>query len=204
MNLCERNEDRLLSQIDGVVREAVMALSPLGDGEIPSQIQPHDSISNSEFSTTAPQLSGEDLGALISDAFEKHLPDPSVLVEPAQIYAEQLTQAALEKLTPLTTIVRDSVEGVSEARLSLQDQAQVIRSSMEGLSTEINQSISDLEPLLERLGDRGRILRVDSEQHDQLLAMVDLKQSLDALNTNLERISTPKPFLSTWRRRLKI
>ena len=204
LNLCERNEDRLLSQIDGVVREAVMALSPLGDGEIPSEIQQQESISNSELSTTAPQLSGEDLGALISDAFEKHLPDPSVLVEPAQIYAEQLTQAALEKLTPLTTIVRDSVEGVSEARLSLQDQAQVIRSSMEGLSTEINQSISDLEPLLERLGDRGLTLRVDSEQHDQLLAMVDLKQSLDALNTNLERISTPKPFLSTWRRRLKI
>ena len=39
LNLCERNEDRLLSQIDGVVREAVMALSPLGDGEIPSEIQ---------------------------------------------------------------------------------------------------------------------------------------------------------------------
>ena len=204
LNLCERNEDRLLSQIDGVVREAVMALSPLGDGEIPSEIQQHESISNSELSTTAPQLSGDDLGALISDAFEKHLPDPSVLVEPAQIYAEQLTQAALEKLTPLTTIVRDSVEGVSEARLGLQDQANLIRSSMEGLSTDINQSISDLEPLLERLGDRGLTLRVDSEQHDQLLAMVDLKQSLDALNTNLERISTPKPFLSTWRRRLKI
>ena len=26
LNVCERNEDRLLSQIDGVVREAVMAL----------------------------------------------------------------------------------------------------------------------------------------------------------------------------------
>ena len=107
LNAVERNEDRLLSQIDGVVREAVMALSPLGDGEIGSEN--NSQRQDSSFSTTAPQLDGEDLGALISDAFEKHLPDPSVLVEPAQVYAEQLTQAALDKLTPLTSLVRDSV-----------------------------------------------------------------------------------------------
>ena len=66
------------------------------------------------------------MGEIISDAFEKHLPDP-LLVEPAQVYAEKLTESALEKLTPLTKIVRDSVEGVVEARLSLQDQAEMIR-----------------------------------------------------------------------------
>ena len=30
----ERREERLLNQIDGFIREAVMALSPLGEGEI--------------------------------------------------------------------------------------------------------------------------------------------------------------------------
>ena len=37
LTLCEKIEDRLLSQIDGVVRDAVLSLSPLGSGEIASQ-----------------------------------------------------------------------------------------------------------------------------------------------------------------------
>ena len=133
-------------------------------------------------------MDGENLGALISDAFEKHLPDPSVLVEPAQVYAEQLTQAALDKLSPLTTIVRDSVEGVSEARLSLQDQAEVIRSSMSGLSDELQQSLRDLEPVLNRIAGSSRQVRTEAEQLDQLQAMAELRQSLDALNANLDRL----------------
>ena len=60
---------------------------------------------------------------MIDDAFENHLPDPSVLVEPAQVYAERLTEATVEKLAPLTNLVRDSVEGIAEARLSIQDQS---------------------------------------------------------------------------------
>ena len=119
---------------------------------------------------------------------KKHLPDPSVLVEPAQVYAEQLTQAALEKLTPLTTIVRDSVEGVAEARLSLQDQAEVIRSSMGGLSEELQQSLRDLEPALEKIAGSARQVHTEAEQVDQLQAMAELRRSLDALNANLDRI----------------
>ena len=187
LNLCERNEDRLLSQIDGVVREAVMALSPVGDGEIASESSLGRS-STSSLSTTAPHLEGDHLGALISDAFEKHLPDPSVLVEPAQVYAEQLTQSALDKLSPLTTIVRDSVEGVAEARLSLQDQAEVIRSSMTGLSEELQQSLRELEPMLDKLARHSDQVRTQSEQQDQLQAMQELRQSLDALNANLNRV----------------
>ena len=199
LNAVERNEDRLLSQIDGVVREAVMALSPLGDGEIGSEnnIQRQDF----PFSTTAPTLDGEDLGALISDAFEKHLPDPSVLVEPAQVYAEQLTQAALDKLTPLTSLVRDSVEGMSEARLSLQDQSEVIRTSMSGLSAELQQSLNDLEPLLNKIASSSKQVRTDAETLDQLQAMTDLRQSMDALNVNLNRLVPQKRPLWLWRHR---
>ena len=202
LNVCERNEDRLLSQIDGVVREAVMALSPLGDGEIAAEPQ-EQSRSSKQLSTTAPQLDGDNLGALISDAFEKHLPDPSVLVEPAQIYAEQLTQAALDKLSPLTTIVRDSVEGVAEARLSLQDQADVIRSSMDGLSAELKESLRDLEPVLEKIADRSRHVRIEAEQIDQLQAMSELRCSLDALNANLERIVPQRRSRWPWSQRGK-
>ena len=202
LNVLERNEDRLLSQIDGVVREAVMALSPLGDGEIASEASFSGlRSSTTNDSTSAPLLEGEDLGALISDAFEKHLPDPSVLVEPAQVYAEQLTQAALDKLTPLTTIVRDSVEGVAEARLSLQDQAEVIRSSMGGLSDDLQKSLRDLEPLLQKLAESKTTVRTDSAQMDQLQVMVELRQSLDSLNANLDRLQPRARAGWFWRQR---
>lgn len=205
LNVLERNEDRLLSQIDGVVREAVMALSPLGDGEIASEASFSGLQSpTTNDSTSAPQLEGEDLGALISDAFEKHLPDPSVLVEPAQVYAEQLTQAALDKLTPLTTIVRDSVEGVAEARLSLQDQAEVIRSSMGGLSDDLQKSLRDLEPLLQKLAERKTTVRTDAEQMDQLQVMVELRQSLDSLNANLDRLQPRARAGWFWRQRGRV
>lgn len=199
LNAVERNEDRLLSQIDGVVREAVMALSPLGDGEIGSEnyIQKRDSA----LSSTAPQLDGEDFGALISDAFEKHLPDPSILVQPAQVYAEQLTQAALDKLTPLTNLVRDSVEGVSEARLSLQDQSEVIRTSMTGLSEDLQQSLRELEPVLNKIAGSTRQARTNAEYLDQLEAMTDLRQSLEELNMNLSRLTPNRRFNWPWGKR---
>ena len=205
LNVLERNEDRLLSQIDGVVREAVMALSPLGNGEIASEASFSGlRSSTTNDSTSAPLLEGEDLGALISDAFEKHLPDPSVLVEPAQVYAEQLTQAALDKLTPLTTIVRDSVEGVAEARLSLQDQAEVIRSSMGGLSDDLQKSLRDLEPLLQKLAESKTTVRTDSAQMDQLQVMVELRQSLDSLNANLDRLQPRARAGWFWRQRGRV
>ena len=203
LSVLEKQEDRLLNQIDGVVREAVMALSPIGNGEIGSEEftsnQKNGVDTNS--SKTAPQLDGEDLGALISDAFEKHLPDPSVLVEPAELYAEKLIESTLEKLTPLTKIVRDSVEGVAEARLSLQDQSEVIRSSMSGLSQDLEKSMRDLGPILENLEKHTTSVRSDSEQFDQLKIMMDLNRSIDSLNRNLIRIQSPRRSFWFWNKR---
>ncbi|MBM5792179.1 MAG: hypothetical protein FJ053_10505 [Cyanobacteria bacterium M_surface_10_m1_298] len=198
LNACERLEDRLLSQIDGDVREAVMALSPTGDPEIPDA--PSGAFGAPSPSRSAPAartenlealtgLAAEDLGGLISDAFEKHLPDPSVLVEPAQQYAQQLTQATLEKLEPLTSLVRDSVEGVAEARLSLQDQADVIRSSMDGLSGELNQSLQALAPVLDRLERLSTGAHTQAEQVDQLQALQELRLSIESLNANVQRLA---------------
>ena len=197
LNACERLEDRLLSQIDGEVREAVMALSPIGDGDIQERAE----SSAERYTVTSEgieQLTGlasNDLGALISDAFEKHLPDPSVLVEPAQAYAEQLTQAALEKLAPLTTLVRDSVEGVAEARLSLQDQADVIRGSLNGLSHELNQSLQALQPVLSRLESLTTSTYTELETKDQLQALVELRRSIENLNASVARL---EPVRRRW------
>ena len=102
------------------------------------------------------------------------------------MYAEKLIEQTLDKLNPLTNIVRDSVEGVSEARLSLQDQSEIIRSSMEGLSGDIKNSLSDLEPILDKLAKHTNSTRADGEQLDQLRIMMELCQSLENLNENLK------------------
>jgi biopolymer transport protein ExbB/TolQ len=181
LTLCEKIEDRLLSQIDGVVRDAVLSLSPLGSGEIASQSGEgsgvgYGSKTNDTLEKPSPkEIFGDDIAGLISDAFEKHLPDPSVLVEPAQAYAETLTEATIEKLTPLTTLVRDSVEGVSEARLSLQEQTDVIRNAMNLLAGELSDLLAEN--------------RIGIDQKSQIKSLIELKDSIDQLNQNLARKS---------------
>ena len=117
------------------------------------------------------------------------------------MYAEKLTEAALEKLTPLTTIVRDSVEGVAEARLSLQDQAEVIRSSTGGISENLKASISDLEPILQKLASYRTSAYKDSEQKDQVQVMIELRQSIDALNANLSQFRPQRRRIWLWNKR---
>ena len=181
LTLCEKIEDRLLSQIDGVVRDAVLSLSPLGSGEIASQSGEGsgggsgNSTNNALEKPSPKEIFGDDIAGLISDAFEKHLPDPSVLVEPAQAYAETLTEATIEKLTPLTTLVRDSVEGVSEARLSLQEQTDVIRNAMNLLAGELSDLLAEN--------------RIGIDQKSQIRSLIELKDSINQLNQNLKRNS---------------
>ena len=200
LNSVERREERLLNQIDGFIREAVMALSPLGEGEI-GAMEP-SGFSGGGAKATQPAgesalesvtgLSSEELTIMISDAFEKHLPDPSVLVEPAQAYAELLTEATVEKLSPLTNLVRDSVEGIAEARLSLQDQADVIRSSMDSMAGDLSQTMKDLDPVLTRLERASGRTFLEVEQMDQLQALVELRQAIEQLNGQLQQIERPR------------
>ena len=78
-----------------------MSLSPLGSGEIASQSGEGlggsvGSTLNNQDKPSPKEIFGDDIAGLISDTFEKHLPDPSVLVEPAQLYADKLTEATIE------------------------------------------------------------------------------------------------------------
>ena len=136
-------------------------------------------------------LSSEELGMMINDAFEKHLPDPSVLVEPAQAYAERLTEATVEKLSPLTNLVRDSVEGIAEARLSLQDQVDVIRGSMDSMAGDLGRTMQDLDPVLSRLERASGRTFTEVEQMDQLQALVELRRAIEQLNDQLQQIDSP-------------
>ena len=203
LNSVERREERLLNQIDGFVREAVMALSPLGEGEI-GAMEPWGAgspgSSKSKQDTPLESLMGlssEELGAMINEAFENHLPDPSVLVEPAQAYAERLTEATVEKLSPLTNLVRDSVEGIAEARLSIQDQADVIRGSMNSVAGDLSQTLKDLDPVLTRLERASGRSFTEVEQMDQLQAMVELRSSIEQLNGYLSQLQA-RPRRRWW------
>jgi biopolymer transport protein ExbB/TolQ len=169
INAIERREEQLLNAIDSRVRDVVLVLSPMG-----------------ESSGGSGNAKG-DLGALINEAFEQHLPDPSVLVSPAQQYAEQLTDAALAKLTPLTTLVRDSVEGMAEARLSLQEQAQIIRSSMDGAAQELNTSLQQLKPLLRELQSASTLGTVLGEELSGIKASIELRRAIEQLSAQLQR-----------------
>lgn len=182
INAIERREEQLLNAIDGRIRDAVLALSPMGESA-------GGSLQTAGDPVLAPlNLQSRELGALINEAFEQHLPDPSVLVAPAQRYAEQLTEAALAKLDPLTTLVRDSVEGVAEARLSLQEQAQIIRSSMDGAAQDLNTSLQQLQPLLRDLQSASTLGTVLGEELNSFKASVELRRAIEQLSGQLGQL----------------
>ena len=183
INAIERREEQLLNTIDGRVRDAVLVLSPMGESAGGAG---HGVWQAGDASALAPlSLRSSELGALINAAFEQHLPDPSVLVQPAQHYAEQLTEAALAKLDPLTTLVRDSVEGVAEARLSLQEQAQIIRGSMDGAAHELTASLQQLKPLLRELQSASTLGTVLGEELGNLKASIALRRAIEQLSGQL-------------------
>ena len=163
LSICEKKEDQVLSQIDGVVRDMIMTLSPTGE-----DVGRTEKASLVDASTDA--FDGN-LNEAICDAFEKHLPDPSVLVEPAKAYADAITEASVDKLSPLTQLVRDSVEGVSEARLSLQEQCVMIQKCVDILKVELT------EMSIER--------KTKSESSQQLQAIMELRRAMEQLNSTM-------------------
>jgi len=74
---------------------------------------------------------------------------------------------------------------------------------MDGLSAELKESLRDLEPVLEKIADRSRHVRIEADQIDQLQAMSELRCSLDALNANLERIVPQRRSRWPWSQRGK-
>jgi len=183
INAIERREEQLLNVIDARVRDAVLVLSPMGESAGGAG---HPVGQAADRSLLAPpDLRSSELGSLINAAFEQHLPDPSVLVEPARHYADQLTEAALAKLDPLTTLVRDSVEGVAEARLSLQEQAQIIRGSMDGAAHELTASLQELKPLLRELQSASTLGSVLGEELGTLKASMELRRAIEQLSGQL-------------------
>ena len=178
LSVCEKKEDQLLSQIDGVVRDTIMTLSPTGEDV--------DRSGKASLAEASPDTFDGNLSEAISDAFDKHLPDPSVLVEPARAYADAVTEASIDKLSPLTQLVRDSVEGVSEARLSLQEQSIMIQKCVDILKEELT------EMSIER--------KTKSESSQQLESVMELRRAIEQLNaTMMENESSSLTPIDIWK-----
>ena len=93
--------------------------------------------------------------------------------------------------------MRDSVEGIAEARLSIQDQADVIRGSMDSMAGDLSQTLKELDPVLTRLERASGRSFTEVEQMDQLQAMVELRASIEQLNGYLSQMQ-PRPRRRWW------
>ena len=70
----------------------------------------------------------------------------------------------------------------------MQDQADVIRGSMDGLSQELNQSLQAMEPVLRRLEQLSTSSYTETERMDQVQALVELRRSIETLNASVARL----------------
>ena len=156
----EKMEQEMLGSMDIELRTKLLMLTP------------PDGFSDVEEAS---------ISRLIADSFERHLPDPSVLVEPAKVYAEKLSEGTLARLDPLRTFTRESIEGLAEARLSIQDQTHEIKRELDGLGAELLRSIGSVAPLMKSL---IQLTERASRDRDDLAVQADLQD----LKASMERL----------------
>jgi hypothetical protein len=74
---------------------------------------------------------------------------------------------------------------VAEARLSLQEQAQIIRGSMDGAAHELTASLQELKPLLRELQSASTLGTVLGEELGTLKASMALRRAIEQLSGQL-------------------
>ena len=164
----EKTEQELLASVDTELRAKVLAITP------------PEGFSDVEEAS---------ISRLVADAFERHLPDPSVLVEPAKIYAERLTDGTLARLDPLRSLAKESIEGIAEARLSIQDQAQDVKRELDGLGANLVQAIGAMQPVIKELSRATTLAASVSNGLDDQQELIALRQSVQSLQVLLEDFS---------------
>ena len=168
----EKMEQEMLGTMDTELRGKLMLLTP------------PDGFSDVEEAS---------ISRLVADAFERHLPDPSVLVEPAKVYAEKLSEGTLARLEPLRTFTKESIEGIAEARLSIQDQAHDLKRELDGLGSELLRGIRGVAPVVQALTAVTERAAQGADQRELQADLRDLKAALAQLDTLLERVPQAAP-----------
>ena len=69
------------------------------------------------------------------------------------------------------------------------------------LSQKLTLQSNDLEPLLQKLSNYRTSVYKDSEEKDQVQVMIELRQSIDALNLNLNQLKPSKRRSWFWNKK---
>jgi len=180
LTLIERIEQRLLTKIDLTLRR--VALEP-----IPEQSGNGDAITR--------KIIDESIG----QAFERNLPNPEVLVEPAKAYAERSARLLVQELLPLSRMADVAIKAIDEARLQIKDQANDLSGCFTDTSIRFTDSINSLNPVLEQIkifAEHSKSLADEIEQLKTGYALGDtfaqLQSTLADMNVALSNANKPR------------
>ena len=179
LTLTERLEQRMLTKVDLQLKKSVL------------EGLPETSSGNSIDKST--------IDASINHAFEKFLPTPEALVEPAKAYATRAAELILEQLSPLKSMSDEAISCLQEARASTKDQTNEISTQLRGISEDIRSSIDSLSPVLttmQTMASSSEELRHELENlrsGDQLnKTFQGMQSTMDKLGDVLRESQRPK------------
>lgn len=168
LTFTERAEQRLLTKIDLFLRKVVLEGLP-------------DSTGSGTIDKTVIEKS-------INNAFEKFLPGPEALVEPAKEYAMRAASLLTEQLAPLKTIGDEAILCMQDARASTKAQADEISFQLENISKTIGSSIESLEPALRAVQQLSASSEELKEELERLRAGEQLNNTFKQLELTLNNM----------------
>lgn len=160
----ERQEQRLLTQIDLYLRNSILSLIP-------------DSLP-----VSSQALNKDELRVALNDALEQHIPKASDLVEPAKMIGEIVAKAAKDQLDPIISNTEKSAESLKDAHVLFSEQAYAFKASLLEGSYQIQAAIKSAHPLLGKLNKiHSSTFELESEMKE-LQSRAELSEALGSLN----------------------
>lgn len=195
LTLVERRESQLLKTIDTeLVDNLVSRLD-----EDKSKTTPLNEATFREGLEDAMEEIGTQVHSAVQTGFAEHIPNPEVLVEPAQRYAEQAAQSLAERFVAEVSTVQETTSQLME-RLehltetssqqrqqffeAMSQQQQENQQSLQGLIAEIRHSSEELVGQMRQSGSEvSQGLEAQAQQLTQ-----QLQQAAEALNQRVSRL----------------
>lgn len=149
LTLVERIEQRLLTKVDLTLRRIVLETIP-------------------ERSAGGGGASRKNIDESIELAFQRHLPSPEILVEPAKEYAERSSQLIVQELMPLKQMADSATAAIEDARLRIRDNANELSESFTNASNQLKSTIESLQPVLEQIRSMAEASTLLTHEIEQL------------------------------------
>lgn len=172
----ERLEQRLLTRIDLLLRHSLLPVLPDAAG------------------MTSNGFDVQQLRSEVDEAFNRHLPNAESLVEPAKIYAEHAAAAIVNHLEPIKNIATESAAAIHDARQSVGEQLDLVKSGLITCADRIDNSIASLQPLLDQITKVQAISSELDHELKQLQCGARLSESLEELKLTL--VSVDKTLIA--------